>query len=85
MAYSKQTTITMTPEEKQAIINKALELGFRYYPSKKSMFKNLINTSTLILWVQDLELRVSQGMNDSPIKTIASPAQLETLFNAITK
>ncbi len=73
----------MTPSEKQAIIDKALELGFRYYPSRKSMFKNLINTSTLIFWVEDLELRMSRDMSDSPIKTISSPSDLETLFNAI--
>lgn len=75
----------MTNEEKQAIIDKALYLGFRYYPSNKSMFKNLINTSTLIFWVEDLELRISKGMSDSPIKTITSASDLETIFNAITK
>jgi hypothetical protein len=73
----------MTLAEKQAIIDKAKELGFRNYPSRKSMFNIINNWNTLVLSKDSLELSVFNNMNDIVLKTISSPSDLERLFKAI--
>lgn len=72
----------MTPEEKQAIIDKALELGFYKHPRSKYLYVFNINSKLYYYYALDMAFgEFNKGYKDSNI--INSPSDLETLFNAI--
>ena len=75
----------MTPEEKQAIIDKAIELGFKkgYYS-----FYVYDGYEENNLFIDGNDCYFSIGINittSSSVKVLKSPEDLENLFNAITK
>ena len=80
----------MKEEEKQAIIDTAIELGFEEVFDTLYVFKlPLGNDSTLLLHTEVPFLEISkynvwhQDDIETPIRKIESPEDLELLFNAI--
>jgi len=75
----------MTNEEKQAIIDKALDLGFA--PDSKHTFDCKYDCGRFILGVYDDFAVLEVEAEESPVtlKCFESYKVLETLFNAITK
>lgn len=75
----------MTPEEKQAIIRKCIELGFERVSFANLKYDLPFGLGNRLDFDQsDLELGIiSKGHAYVPIRKIKSPSDLETLFNAI--
>lgn len=75
----------MTPEEKQAIIDKALELGFKMIDIFLFCDLYIYEVGNINIGFSDPEFIFRHIVNKEAIKEekITSPSDLETLFKAI--
>jgi hypothetical protein len=73
----------MTPEEKQAIIDKALELGFILKEREFYILKSEIGFFNLFPCTSTVVFEVETYDDSVILKYLETPEQLETLFNAI--
>jgi len=74
----------MSPEEKEAIIDKASELGFDWMGGSTWIYL----AKDTILFFDEVSIFISVGLKQSEsrlLKRLTSPEDLENLFNAITK